>query len=214
MQTATITSIKREFNLLPNIVGIITTADLAAITSADYFANESDNIELLNNGVWQWELQDIVLIYYSSDQIGWFKYDATNSTFVAIGGVSFSPSNPAWSTVASVISPGAIPISNLAVFQDAEGSIGDSGINIVDVQLSANIEASVTNDLGGGGAGPITVSDPRIAANSVVVGNVFTSSNPVSILSITPASGSFDILFSGDPGAACRVSYVAFIASQ
>lgn len=83
-QTTTITSIGRNFNLLPNIVGIVTTANLATITTAGYWLNETDNVELLNNGEWEWENEDLVLIYYSAAQIGFFTFDATNQTFIAL----------------------------------------------------------------------------------------------------------------------------------
>lgn len=82
-QTATITSIKREFNLLPNIVGIVTTADLTTITTADYWLNEQDNINSLNNGEWEWQPEDLVLIYYSDAQIGFFTFDATTQAFIS-----------------------------------------------------------------------------------------------------------------------------------
>lgn len=90
-QTTTISSIKREFNLFPNIVGIKTSANLSTITTAGYFLNESDNVDLLNNGVWQWENEDLVLIYYSAAQIGFFTFDAVNNTFISLatnGGLS------------------------------------------------------------------------------------------------------------------------------
>src|ERR1700679_726678 len=86
-----ITSIKREFNLFPNIVGIVTTDDLAVITTTDYFSSQAADVELLNNGVWQWENEDIVLIYYATAQIGWFTYDASTDAFVSLaanGGLS------------------------------------------------------------------------------------------------------------------------------
>jgi hypothetical protein len=87
-----ITSIKREFNLFPNIVGIVTTDDLAVITTAGYFlGTQLAQVELLNNGVWQWEIEDLVLIYYATGQIGFFTYDATTDAFVALaanGGLS------------------------------------------------------------------------------------------------------------------------------
>jgi len=89
-QTSTITSIKREFNLSPNFVGIQTTADLAAITTTDYFANEKNNIEFLNNGVWQWErndlgeITDLILIFYSPVQIGFFTFDESTQSFVSL----------------------------------------------------------------------------------------------------------------------------------
>lgn len=214
VQTATITSIKREFNLFPNIVGIVTTSDLTAITTADFFTNESDNVELLNNGVWEWQPQDIVLISYATNLIGWFSYDASTGSFVNLITVSFSPSNPALPVVASVLNSGTIVPSNIAVFQDAAGTIDDSGVSIFDVQLAANIKAYRTADIGGGGAGPINVVDANITANSIIVGTIDSSSNTVSVAKITAGAGSFDITFSGDPGAACRVNIVAFVVSQ
>lgn len=77
-----ITSIKREFNLLPNIVGIVTTDTLAAITAAGYFSTQSSEVEELNNGTWYWEEEDYVLIYYSDNQVGFFTYNSTTDTFV------------------------------------------------------------------------------------------------------------------------------------
>ena len=83
-QTTTITSIKREFNLFPNIVGIVTTANLTTITTTGYWLNELNNVEFLNNGVWQWEAEDLVLIYYATAQIGFFTFDAATNSFVAL----------------------------------------------------------------------------------------------------------------------------------
>lgn len=213
-QTATITSIKREFNLFPNIVGIVTTADLTAITTAGYFTNESDNVEFLNNGVWQWEPEDIVLIYYATNLVGWFSYNASTGSFVNLITVSFSPSNPALPIVASVLNSGTITQSNIATFQDSEGTIADSGISIFDIQLSSAIQAFATVDIGGQGAGPITVSQAGLTGNSIIVGTIRNSSNPASIETIIAGIDSFDITFSADPGAACRVYIVAFIVTQ
>ena len=81
-QTTTISSILREFNLTPNLVGIVTSASLATITTAGYLTNESDNIASLNNGAFEWQSGDYVLIQYSGGE-GWFTYDSTNATFVA-----------------------------------------------------------------------------------------------------------------------------------
>jgi hypothetical protein len=94
------------------------------------------------------------------------------------------------------------------------GLVGDSGIATAAVQLSANIKAATTADIGGGGAGPLTVVVAGLTAASVVVATVEASSNAVSVVKCTAGSGSFDITFSGDPGAACTVNYVAFIAAQ
>jgi hypothetical protein len=155
-QTTTITSIKREFNLFPNIVGIKSTADLTTITTAGYLTNEEANIELLNNGVFQWELEDMVLIYYATNQIGWFTYDAANATFVALspnGGVSSTLASThilvgnASNVATSVAMSGDGTLSNTGVLTIGAGAISGSKIanNAVDyAQLALDVAASAT----------------------------------------------------------------------
>lgn len=91
-----ITAIGRYFVGDPNIVSIVTDDNLATITTAGYLTGTdiAADIELLNNGEFQWLDTDIVLISYAPNFIvNWFKYDATNATFVAnpaAGGLSNS----------------------------------------------------------------------------------------------------------------------------
>lgn len=166
-QTATITSIKREFNLFPNIVGIVTTADLATITTAGYFfGSESANVDLLNNGVWQWEPEDIVLIYYATNLIGWFTYDATTDAFVSVpanGGISNTlPSGDiivgnVSNVATSVAMSGDATISNTGVLTIGAGAVTGSKIanNAVDyAQLALDVGATAT----------VTLSAAQIAA--------------------------------------------------
>ncbi len=151
-----ITSIKREFNLFPNIVGIVTTDDLAVITTADYFSSQAVEVELLNNGVWQWENEDIVLIYYATAQIGWFTYDASTDAFVSVaanGGLSNTlPSGDIFvgnsSNVATAVTmSGDATISNTGALTIGAGAITGSKIaaNAVDyANLALDVAASVT----------------------------------------------------------------------
>jgi hypothetical protein len=151
-----ITSIKREFNLFPNIVGIVTTDNLATITTAAYFSTQLAAVEALNNGVWQWETEDIVLIFYATDLIGWFTYDATTDAFVALaanGGISNTlPSGDIIVGNASNVATaramsGDATISNTGVLTIAAGAISGSKIanNAVDyAQLALDVGASAT----------------------------------------------------------------------
>ena len=151
-----ITSIKREFNLFPNIVGIVTTDDLSTITTADYFSSQAADVELLNNGVWQWENEDIVLIYYATDQIGWFTYDATTDAFVSLaanGGLSNTlPSGDIFVGNASNVATAAAmsgdaTLSNTGVLTIAAGAVSGSKIanNAVDyAQLAVDVAATAT----------------------------------------------------------------------
>ncbi len=94
------------------------------------------------------------------------------------------------------------------------GLVADSGVATTAVQLSANIKAATTGNIGGAGAGPITVTVAGLTAASVVVATVEASSNAVSVLHATAGTGNFDVTFSGDPGASCTLNYIAFIAAQ
>lgn len=81
-------------------------------------------------------------------------------------------------------------------------------------QAAANIIAATTADIGGGGAGPISVVVAGLTAASVVVATIESSTNTVAVAKCTATATGFDITFDGDPGAACLVNYVAFIAAQ
>jgi hypothetical protein len=154
-----ITSIKREFNLFPNIVGIVTTDDLAVITTAGYFGSQADDVELLNNGVWQWEIEDLVLIYYATGQIGFFTYDATTDAFVALaanGGLSNTLSSGfifvgnASNVATGVAMSGDATLSNTGVLTIGSGAVTGSKIanNAVDyAQLALDVAASATVSL-------------------------------------------------------------------
>ncbi|VVB70624.1 Uncharacterised protein [uncultured archaeon] len=125
-----ITSIKREFNLFPNIVGIVTTDDLTAITTTGYFSTQSAEVELLNNGTWQWEVEDIVLIFYATDLIGWFTYDASTDAFVSLaanGGIS------------NTLPSGDIIVGNSSNIATARAMSGDATISNTGVLTIANL---------------------------------------------------------------------------
>lgn len=94
------------------------------------------------------------------------------------------------------------------------GLVVDSGVATTAVQLNTNIKAVRSADIGGGGAGPITITQAGVVATSVIVANIVSSSNTVSIAKVTPGTGNFTVLFSGDPGAACILNYIVFIAQQ
>ncbi len=94
------------------------------------------------------------------------------------------------------------------------GLVIDSGVAVSALQLKANIKAGHTADIGGGGAGPITVTLAGVTTASTIIVNILSSSNPVTVQKVTPGTGDYTVLFSGDPGAACILSYVCFIAAQ
>lgn len=101
-----ITAIGRYFVGDPNIVCVVTDDNLAAITTAGYLTSTDimADIEALNNGAFQWMDTDIVLINYAPNfLVNWFKYDATNATFVA---------NPAAGGLSNTLTNGSIFVGN------------------------------------------------------------------------------------------------------
>lgn len=103
---------------------------------------------------------------------------------------------------------------NFPVASGVGGLMVDSGLAAANVQNRTNIIAATTANIGGAGAGPISVAVAGLTAASVVVGTIESSSNAVQVQTITATATGFDVVFSGDPGASCLLNYVAFIAAQ
>lgn len=103
---------------------------------------------------------------------------------------------------------------NLVQASGTGGLTVDSGVATSNVQLKSGIKAATTGNIGGAGAGPISVSVTGLTAASVVVATVEASANLVSVISATAGVDSFDVTFSADPGATCTLNYIAFIAAQ
>lgn len=91
--------------------------------------------------------------------------------------------------------------------------------NIVDIinasfatinNYTAYLIAVNSIDVGGAGAGPISVTVIGLTTSGYVVASLVSSTNPVTILSVVAGNGSFVITFSGDPGASAIITYQAF----
>jgi hypothetical protein len=94
--------------------------------------------------------------------------------------------------------------------------------NIVDIinanfTTIANVFSSLITtqsiNIGGSGAGPISVTVTGLTSSGFVTATLISSSNPVTILSIAPTTNAFNITFSGDPGASAIIVYQAFTAA-
>lgn len=124
--------------------------------------------------------------------------------------------DPANATARILVGATATPFTtaHLLASSGTGGLVADSGIATSAVQLSANIKAQQVASLGGGGAGPLTVTAAGATTSSVIVVSIVASSNTVSVSKVTPGTGNFALLLSGDPGATLTISYVMFIAAQ
>lgn len=166
-----ITDINRYFVGNPNIVGIVTTDDLATITATDYFLDQAPNVELIQNGNFEFTPTDMVLIFYDGG-IGFFTYDAITFTFVEtasagnvrlpvlagdfanfigttglIGDAGYAPSNPDVPTVC--MADGPFTVNHFANFIDSAGTIQDSG-----QQATSLVSAFLASVNGAGGIIP------------------------------------------------------------
>lgn len=94
------------------------------------------------------------------------------------------------------------------------GLMVSSGLAATNIQNKSNIIAAQSADIGGAGAGPLNIVNASVAATSVIVASIISSSNPCSIIAVAPGAGSFNVTVSADPGASLLISYVIFVAPQ
>lgn len=77
-----------------------------------------------------------------------------------------------------------------------------------------NLKINTTGNIGGAGAGPISVVASGLAVGSPVTASIVSSSNPVSIIAIIATATGFDVTFSADPGASIILNYIAGVVAQ
>lgn len=220
-----ITQIGRYFVGLPNIVGIVTDDNLATITTTGYLNDEADNIEALNNGEFQWEDTDLVLIHYSPGQIGFFVRDASNSTFVAnppAGGLANTLPNGnifvgnalnvatgvPMSGDATIDNTGALTIANDAI---TTAKIDDAAVTVAkleaDLQPSHVVKfAGQHTTVGGGAAEAITVTGAA-ATDLAFVQMVDDGTNNVTIVDAVVTTDTLTVNFSANPGNDAVINY-------
>ncbi len=128
----------------------------------------------------------------------------------------FTLADPANAVAKVLVGATATPFTNgnLLSASGTGGLVADAGFAAANIQNKTNIIAQTTADIGGAGAGPITVASASLTAASVIVATIKSSSNAVAVAKCIAGAGNFDITFTGDPGAACVVNYVAFVVAQ
>src|SRR5580692_11662052 len=83
-----ITSIRRDTPNNVSIVRISTTDTLATVSSPGYIAAETQEINTLNSGVWQWFISDTILVNASDGNAFYEFTDSTFSSLILLGGVT------------------------------------------------------------------------------------------------------------------------------
>jgi hypothetical protein len=150
----------------------------------------------------------------ASDNTGLFHLDITNDPFTISSTIKI-PAIPN-ANGKFLVSAGTTPFvdGNIPKASGTGGLMIDSGFSASNIQDKTNIKIATTSNIGGGGAGPITVSVTGLTTSSVVVPVIASSTNAVSVSKCIAGTGNFQITFSADPGASCFVNYFAGISAQ
>lgn len=176
----TISALGRVFDGDPNIVTMVTDSDLTAITTTGFWTDPDTvaDVELLQNGTFEWTATDLVLIHYDSTLIGFFTFDAVNQCFDAL-----APSGGLSDTLQS----GNIFVgnsSNIATGVAMTGDIGISNTGVTAIQagviVNADINASAAiafSKLATLASGNILVGSAGNVATSVAMSGDVTISN-------------------------------------
>lgn len=224
----------------PRRCTLVTTDSLSTITTSGYLNNQNQ----LGNIIFPTDVFEILYDFNESTQSGTFgifqisynlstgfslniwenpgnvslpvvsgDFAVFNGTTGQIKDLGYSPTNASKAKIAMLDS---VPVvaSNMASFSATNGTLADSGVAISSIQLKNQVKAGITANIGGAGAGPISVSLTGLTTSSIIMVDIATSSNTVSVAKVIAAANSFNVTFSGDPGATCTLNYVAYIASQ
>ena len=196
---------------------IIAENTLAQVGTAGYLTAQHANIVALNEGDWQWEVSDMVLVY-ASDGWGFFQIDpafASLTPFVFGGSVvgapvvvgnfavfqstsgnledlGYLPSNAAKTVV--VMAGSAVVANHIALFQDTSGTIDDTAATAIN---NGSLQAGLS-----GTAGTL-ISYPATAANGhLIVAAVGNAGNFNTTVSSISSLGQSSVVTIPDPGAA------------
>lgn len=222
-----ITSLLRNFNGDPNLVTMVTDSSLATITTNGFLVLPATlaDMELLNNGVFEYADTDLWLIYYATG-IGFFTRNASTNAFVSLaanGGLSNTLSSGnifvgsagnvatgvAMSGDATMASTGAMTIANNAI---TTAKILNANVTLA--KLAAGIAPAgvikfmgQTTTAGGAAAEAITVTGAVAATDRAFVQVVDNGTNNVTVLQAVVTTNTLTVTFSGDPGADTIVNW-------
>lgn len=222
-----ITSLLRNFNGEPNIVTMVTDDSLATITTSGYLTGAAilANIELLQNGDFEYADTDMWLIYYATG-VGFFTRNASTNAFVswaANGGLSNTLSSGnifvgnASNVATGVAMSGDATMANTGALTIAPNAITTAKIlnaNVTLAKLAAGITPAAVikffgqvTTAGGAAAEAITVTGAVAATDRAFVQVVDNGTNNVTVLQAVVTTNTLTVTFSADPGADCVINY-------
>lgn len=232
-----ISSLLRNFNGDPNIVTMVTDSSLATITTNGFLLLPATlaDMQLLNNGVFEYADTDLWLIYYS-DGIGFFTRNDSTNAFVSLaanGGLSNTLSSGnlfvgsagnvatgvAMSGDATMASTGALTIANLAVTAAKLAANAVTTAKILDANVTlAKLAAGITpaavikyfgqvTTVGGAAAEAFTVTGAVAGTDRAFVQVVDNGTNNVTVLQAVVTANTLTVTFSANPGADAVINY-------
>jgi len=222
-----ITSLLRNFNGDPNIVTIVTTSNLAAITTNGFWTLPATIQEVadIQHSVFEFAATDLILISYSGG-IGFFTFNDATNAFVALtanGGLSSTLSSgnifvgSAGNVATGVAMSGDATMANTGALTIASNAITTAKIAAAQVtlaKLAAGIApaavikfAGQVTTAGGSATEVITVTGAVAATDRAFVQVVDNGTNNVTLLQAVVTTNTLTLTFSGDPAANTIVNY-------
>lgn len=141
-----ITHIVRDWGVGPAIVRITSTDDYATISASGYITSQAANIQLANNGAFEWLLSDVALVWYQNDfGVGAWAFFSISSDFTSLSALSPSAASIITLSAAQVLAAYAIPqllvaapgagqtilVNNAKVITEVSTQFGGGGVGIV-----------------------------------------------------------------------------------
>jgi hypothetical protein len=185
-----ITSLVRDYGVTPCIVRMLTTDNLATITTAGYLDTQTIAFNKINGGAFQWVSTDLVLADYSNGQ-AFFTLSSDFSSLVDF----FEPGGGTVTSVAMTV-PGFLSIAGSPITTSGTLAVSYSGTALPVLNGGTGLTSTANNGVFIAG----NTGTPAWLANSGTPGFVLTANSgaPPSWQSVT-AEGAITTI-DGDSG--------------
>lgn len=178
-----IIAISRDWGADPSIVRMVSNDVLAVVTATGYLAAQKDNIEAINAGEFTWEPSDLILLYYSPDELDFFRRDAATDSLVieappgsltnvlASGliyvGNSINIATPTLMT-------GDVTIDNTGITTIAAGAITNAKVNASAAIAYSKLAALASGNILVGSAGNVATSVAMSGDATIIASGALT----------------------------------------
>lgn len=170
-----ITDISRDWGVSPSIVRLTTTDDYATITTAGYVFSQSANIIKINQGLFDWQVGDMIAIDYFGGE-DFFTYNSSTGAFVIIVAppalINLTNGHilvgNAANLAADVAPTGVLTLTNTGVFGYVNGSVNSLALSPAVLQYTAVLGITGAQ-IRGAYAAPILLIAAPVAGSMIVI---------------------------------------------